>query len=58
MDLFVMLIGLGFFIFIIHLVTNGEDRDYQRRLNEAREFGYDLLHQRKISKLKFKRRAK
>lgn len=39
-DMAFMLIGLGFFIFIIWMVENAEERNYQRKLNEAREFGF------------------
>lgn len=38
-DMAFMLIGLGFFIFMIWFVENAEERNYQRKLNEAREFG-------------------
>ena len=39
-DMAFMLIGLGFFIFIIWMVEAAEERNYQRKLNEAREFGF------------------
>lgn len=39
-EFFFLLLGLGFFVYIIILVERSEERMYQRRLNEAREFGY------------------
>lgn len=41
MEFFFLFIGLGFFLFVIWLVVNTEERDYNRRLNERREFGYE-----------------
>ena len=40
MEYFFMFIGLGFFISIIWMVQVAEERMYQRKLNEQREFGY------------------
>jgi hypothetical protein len=34
--------GLGFFLFVIRLVLTTEERDYNRKLNEQREFGYPI----------------
>lgn len=34
-----MIFGLGFFIFVIWLVTSFDDRSFQRRIMERREFG-------------------
>ena len=39
-DMAFMLIGLGFFIFMIWFVEHSEERNYQRKLTEAREFGF------------------
>lgn len=39
-SMFFMLFGLGFFIFVVWKIEKSEDDRYQRRLNEAREFGY------------------
>lgn len=44
LDLAFMLIGLGFFIFVMFLVikfaNQDNERDYGRTLNERREFGF------------------
>lgn len=40
MEIFFMLIGLGFFVFVIWLVLNQNNIEYNRQLNERREFGY------------------
>lgn len=32
-------VGLGFFLFVMHYIIRDEDKTYQRRLNEKREFG-------------------
>lgn len=40
MEFFFMFVGLAFFILIIWKVEAAEERQYQRKLNEAREFGY------------------
>ena len=39
-DMFFMLLGLGFFIWIIVWVEHAEERNYQRKITEAREFGF------------------
>lgn len=52
MEFFFMFIGFGFFLFVINLVTKSAsddrrysdrrvDLDYERRLSEAREFGFE-----------------
>lgn len=41
MEYILFFIGLGFFIFIIWMVQVAEERMYQRKLNEQREFGYE-----------------
>jgi hypothetical protein len=40
MEMILFFVGLGFFIFIIWMVQVAEERMYQRKLNETREFGY------------------
>ena len=40
MEFFFMFIGLGFFLLVIWKVEAAEERHYQRKLNEAREFGF------------------
>ena len=51
MEYFMMCIGLGFFLFVVWFVVHDSrrdqerldmlnERDYDRRLNEKREFGY------------------
>jgi hypothetical protein len=32
--------ALGFFLFVMHLIRLDHNRDYNRELNEKREFGY------------------
>ena len=39
-DFFFMFIGFGFFAWILRLVIHESDKDYNRELNERREFGY------------------
>lgn len=34
-----MVFGLGFFLYVIWLVQNAEERRYQRKMAELREFG-------------------
>lgn len=51
-DLVFMIFGLGFFVFCISYanrsINNDNERDYNRRLNEAREFGiYENLERDK-----------
>jgi hypothetical protein len=41
MENILFFIGLGFFIFVIWMVQVAEERMYQRKLNEQREFGYE-----------------
>lgn len=43
MDFFFMFIGLGFFLFIIWFVVQQHDKEYNRKLNEQREFGYRTI---------------
>lgn len=35
-----MLFGLGFFIFVMNTIRKDDREYYDRKLNEAREFGY------------------
>lgn len=39
-SMFFMIFGIGFFIYVVWKIELSEDARYQRRLNEAREFGY------------------
>lgn len=39
MELFFMLFGLGFFTWVIQYTARQSDKDYERTLNERREFG-------------------
>jgi len=41
MEFVLFFVGLGFFIFVIWTVQVAEERMYQRKLNEQREFGYE-----------------
>lgn len=49
-----MLIGLGFFCFIINLVRVDNREGYERRVMEAREFGFDSKSRHTIHTLKGK----
>lgn len=44
-------IGLGFFVFIIWMVQVSEERMYQRKLNEQREFGYEEQKRKRYQEL-------
>lgn len=39
MEFIFMIFGLGFFIYVIWMVQIAEERMYQRKLTEQREFG-------------------
>ena len=45
MEFFFMIFGLGFFLFAVHYIVRTEERDYQRRISEAREFGFGEKNQ-------------
>lgn len=51
LDFFLLFIGLGFFVTMMYLVIKfadrDNDRDYNRKLNEAREFGFENSRLRK-----------
>lgn len=47
MEIAFMIFGLAFFMFVVWLMTATEKEQYQRRVNEMREFGTELLHRRK-----------
>ena len=47
MEMFLFFIGLGFFIAVIWMVQVAEERMYQRKLNEQREFGYEKQKRRR-----------
>ncbi len=49
-----MLFGLGFFIFVVWLVIHTSNVAYERRLNEAREFGFGGPNQHTVETLKEK----
>lgn len=40
LSIFILIFGLAFFLYVMKFISNDEDRRYQRRLNEMREFGY------------------
>lgn len=40
MEMFFLFIGLGFFLLCIKIVLSSEKEEYQRRVNEMREFGF------------------
>lgn len=35
-----MLFGLGFYLFVIRMIVRDDESRYNRRLGEAREFGF------------------
>lgn len=37
-----MLFGVGFLLFVVNIIMRSEKEDYQRKLNEQREFGYQI----------------
>ena len=39
-----LVFGLGFFLYCIHIIERSSDKEYNRKLNEAREFGFDPEH--------------
>lgn len=43
--------GLGFFLFVIYMIVRSEREAYDRRLNEAREFGFGGTHQHTVTTL-------
>lgn len=43
MEFLFLLIGLGFFLFVINIVLNSDRESYARKLNEQREFGYQAI---------------
>lgn len=43
MEFFFMFIGLGFFLFVMDGIRKDRNVEYERRLSEAREFGYGGL---------------
>lgn len=43
MEFIFMVFGLGFFIFVIWMVESADERRYQRRLKEVREFGREVI---------------
>lgn len=54
MEIAFMVFGLGFFLFVVLMIERSEERSYQRRLNEAREFGYGGPDRHNIKTLKGK----
>jgi len=40
-----MVFGLGFFLFVIFILTRSDRQEWERRLMEAREFGFGGKHQ-------------
>lgn len=41
MEIAFMIFGLGFFLFAIKMVLSENDKEYNRKLSEQREFGYE-----------------
>lgn len=52
METFLFIFGLGFFLFVTWLIVSSERETYQRRLNEAREFGFDGQYRHTAKTLK------
>lgn len=44
MEFIFMIFGLGFFIFVIWMVESSDERRYQRKLMEHREFGRQVIN--------------
>ena len=40
LTLFFMVFGLGFYLFVIHIILRDSDTKWERRIMEAREFGF------------------
>lgn len=40
MEIGFFVFGLAFFLYVVGMTQRSEDRMYQRKLNEQREFGY------------------
>lgn len=40
MSVFLLIFGIAFLMFVVWFVVHDSDKQYQRRLNEAREFGF------------------
>lgn len=38
-----MVFCLGFFLLVIKIVLSQDDKEYNRKLNEQREFGYQAI---------------
>jgi hypothetical protein len=52
MEYILFFIGLGFFLYIIFIVERAEEKRYDRKLNERREFGYEAQKRRSLQDLK------
>lgn len=40
MEMFFLLLGLGFFLYVMWIIERADEKRYDRKLNEMREFGY------------------
>jgi hypothetical protein len=47
MEYFMLFIGLGFFLFVMFIIERADDKRYERKVNEMREFG--THEQRKLT---------
>lgn len=45
LDLIFMVFGLGFFLFVILIITRDSREAWERRLMGAREFGFKVVNQ-------------
>lgn len=43
--------GLGFFLFTMHTITHDNDKSWERRIMEAREFGFGGKNQHNAKSL-------
>lgn len=46
-ELAFMLLGLGFFLFAVKMVLMENDKEYNRKLSEQREFGYPAIREKR-----------
>lgn len=50
LELAFMVFAFGFFLFIIKMVLNQDDKEYGRKLNEQREFGYQAIKDKRAKR--------
>lgn len=50
MEYFFMFVGLGFFLYVLFIVERADEKRYDRKLNEMREFGVHRQQKRLLMK--------